>query len=186
MINQKNNLFFVFFALALTNFAVAQIDQSKGSFEDKFRQLDEAFPSPDLNRPATGEPGPAYWQQRADYKIKIKLDEKAKSVEGSELITYTNNSPLTLNYIWLQLDQNIFKKDSINNLTRPWSGGNKRVDFSTLRRQNFMDDFEGGFQELSIKVDGKKVNTNLVGTHVRINLNEPLGPDQSTDLEIDW
>ena len=186
MINQKNNLFFVFFALALTNFAVAQIDQSKGSFEDKFRQLDEAFPSPDLNRPATGEPGPAYWQQRADYKIKIRLDEKAKSVEGSELITYTNNSPLTLNYIWLQLDQNIFKKDSINNLTRPWSGGNKRVDFSTLRRQNFMDDFEGGFQELSIKVDGKKVNTNLVGTHVRINLNEPLRPDQSTDLEIDW
>ena len=61
----------------IANLNAHPVDQSKGIFEDKFRQLDEAFPSPDLNRPATGEPGPAYWQQRADYKIKIKLDEKA-------------------------------------------------------------------------------------------------------------
>ena len=125
MINQKNNLFFVFFALALTNFAVAQIDQSKGSFEDKFRQLDEAFPSPDLNRPATGQPRAANWQQRSDYKIKIKLDELAKSVEGLEFITYPNNSPLKLNYIWLQLDHYIFIKYSYNNLILLLCGGYK-------------------------------------------------------------
>ena len=101
---------FVIFA----NLSSAAIDQSKGSFEDKFRQLDEVYPSPNLSRPATGEPGPMYWQQRADYKIQIKLNEDTRSVEGSETITYTNNSPLTLKYIWLQLDQNIFAKESIN------------------------------------------------------------------------
>ena len=127
-----------------------------------------------------------YWQQRADYKIQIKLNEDTRSVEGSETITYTNNSPLTLKYIWLQLDQNIFAKESINNLTRPWGGGDSSVDFSTLRRQNFMDKFEGGFQELSIKINNKSPDTNLVGTHVRINLEQPLKPGESTSLDIEW
>ena len=179
--------FFLFFIFAgFTNLSFAVIDQSKGSFEDKFRQLDEVFPSPNLSRPATGEPGPMYWQQRADYKIQIKLNEDTRSVEGSETITYTNNSPLTLKYIWLQLDQNIFAKESINNLTRPWGGGDSSVDFSTLRRQNFMDKFEGGFQELSIKINNKSADTNLVGTHVRINLDQPLKPGESTSLDIEW
>ena len=182
----RNKFFFVIVFATLTNFSFAQIDQSKGAFEDKFRQLDEAFPSPNLARPATGEPGPSYWQQRADYKIKIKLDEATRSVSGSEIITYTNNSPLKLNYVWLQLDQNIFNKDSINNLTRPWWGGNKSVDFSTLRRQNFMDSFDGGFQKLSIKVNSEDAQINMVGTHVRINLDEPLVTGESIELEVDW
>ena len=182
-----NNKFFLFILFAsITNLSFAAIDQSKGSFEDKFRQLEEVFPSPNLSRPATGEPGPTYWQQRADYKIKVELDEDKRSVRGSETITYTNNSPLTLKYIWLQLDQNIFKKESINNLTRPWGGGESRVDFSTLRRQNFMDKFDGGFQELSIKINSKVASTNLVGTHVRINLEQPLKPGETTKLNIDW
>ncbi|MDA9332079.1 M1 family metallopeptidase [Gammaproteobacteria bacterium] len=179
--------FFLFFIFAgFTNLSFAAIDQSKGSFEDKFRQLDEVFPTPNLSRPSTGEPGPMYWQQRADYKIQIKLNEDTRSVEGSETITYTNNSPLTLKYIWLQLDQNIFAKESINNLTRPWGGGDSSVDFSTLRRQNFMDKFEGGFQELSIKINNKSPDANLVGTHVRINLEQPLKPGESTSLDIEW
>ena len=174
MIALRSKFFFAIALATLSNFSLSQIDQSKGLFEDKFRQLDEVFPSPNLNRPATGEPGPSYWQQKADYKIKIKLDEVSRNVQGSEVITYTNNSPLKLNYVWLQLDQNIFDKNSINNLTRPWWGGNKSVDFSTLRRQNFMDTFDGGFQELSIKINGKDTQVNLVGTHVRINLNACL------------
>ena len=186
MMKIKSKFFLLFIFVSFTNISFAAIDQSKGSFEDKFRQLDEFFPSPNLSRPATGEPGPMYWQQRADYKIQIKLNEDARSVEGSETITYTNNSPLALKYIWLQLDQNIFAKESINNLTRPWGGGDSSVDFSTLRRQNFMDKFEGGFQELSIKINNKSPDTNLVGTHVRINLEQPLKPGESTSLDIEW
>ncbi|MDA9131364.1 M1 family metallopeptidase [Gammaproteobacteria bacterium] len=186
MMKIKSKFFLFFIFASFTNLSFATIDQSKGSFEDKFRQLDEVFPSPNLSRPATGEPGPMYWQQRADYKIQIKLNEDARSVEGSETITYTNNSPLALKYIWLQLDQNIFAKESINNLTRPWGGGDSSVDFSTLRRQNFMDKFEGGFQELSIKINNKYPDTNLVGTHVRINLEQPLKPGESALLDIEW
>ena len=186
MMKTKSKFFLFFIFAGFTNLSFAAIDQSKGSFEDKFRQLDEVFPSPNLSRPSTGEPGPMYWQQRADYKIQIKLNEDTRSVEGSETITYTNNSPLTLKYIWLQLDQNIFAKESINNLTRPWGGGDSSVDFSTLRRQNFMDKFEGGFQELSIKINNKSPDTNLVGTHVRINLEQPLKPGESTSLDIEW
>ena len=186
MMKIKSKFFLFFIFASFTNLSFAAIDQSKGSFEDKFRQLDEFFPSPNLSRPATGEPGPMYWQQRADYKIQIKLNEDTRSVEGSETITYTNNSPLALKYIWLQLDQNIFAKESINNLTRPWGGGDSSVDFSTLRRQNFMDKFEGGFQELSIKINNKSPDTNLVGTHVRINLEQPLKPGESTSLDIEW
>ncbi|MDC1332750.1 M1 family metallopeptidase [Gammaproteobacteria bacterium] len=186
MMKIKSKFFLFFIFAGFTNLSFAAIDQSKGSFEDKFRQLDEVFPSPNLSRPATGEPGPMYWQQRADYKIQIKLNEDTRSVKGSETITYTNNSPLTLKYIWLQLDQNIFAKESINNLTRPWGGGESSVDFSTLRRQNFMDKFEGGFQELSIKINNKSPDTNLVGTHIRINLEQPLKPGESTSLDIEW
>ena len=186
MMKIKSKFFLFFIFAGFINLSLAAIDQSKGSFEDKFRQLDEVFPSPNLSRPATGEPGPMYWQQRADYKIQIKLYEDTRSVEGSETITYTNNSPLTLKYIWLQLDQNIFAKESINNLTRPWGGGDSSVDFSTLRRQNFMDKFEGGFQELSIKINNKSPDTNLVGTHIRINLEQPLKPGESTSLDIEW
>ena len=186
MIKAINKIFISIFLLSFIQLSSAEIDQSKGLFEDKFRQLDESFPSPNLSRPATGEPGPDYWQQRADYKIKIKLDETSRSVSGTETIKYTNNSPLTLNYIWIQLDQNIFKQDSINNLTRPWWGENKSVDFSTLRRQNFMDNFNGGFRDLSFKITNKVAQTFLVGTHIRLNLEKPLKPGGSTEINISW
>ena len=186
MIKTINKIFISIFLLSFIQLSSAEIDQSKGLFEDKFRQLDESFPSPNLSRPATGEPGPDYWQQRADYKIKIKLDENSRSVSGTETIKYTNNSPLTLNYIWIQLDQNIFKQDSINNLTRPWWGENKSVDFSILRRQNFMDNFNGGFRDLSFKINNKVAQTFLVGTHIRLNLEKPLKPGGSTEINISW
>ena len=186
MIKTINKIFISIFLLSFIQLSSAEIDQSKGLFEDKFRQLDESFPSPNLYRPATGEPGPDYWQQRADYKIKIKLDENSRSVSGTETIKYTNNSPLTLNYIWIQLDQNIFKQDSINNLTRPWWGENKSVDFSILRRQNFMDNFNGGFRDLSFKINNKVAQTFLVGTHIRLNLEKPLKPGGSTEINISW
>ena len=186
MIKTINKIFISIFLLSFIQLSSAEINQSKGLFEDKFRQLDESFPSPNLSRPATGEPGPDYWQQRADYKIKIKLDENSRSVSGTETIKYTNNSPLTLNYIWIQLDQNIFKQDSINNLTRPWWGENKSVDFSILRRQNFMDNFNGGFRDLSFKINNKVAQTFLVGTHIRLNLEKPLKSGGSTEINISW
>src|SRR5690349_11119030 len=83
-------------------------------FDDKFRQLDELLPTPTTTRTASGAPGHAYWQQRADYKLRATLDEAKRAITGSGTVTYHNNSPDTLSYLWVQLDQNMFRADSDN------------------------------------------------------------------------
>ena len=87
------------------------IQQTKGSFQDKFRQLDEVLPTPNAYRNASGQPGHQYWQQEVDYEIDVALDEDTQRISGTETIRYQNNSPDTLNYLWLQLDQNRFRND---------------------------------------------------------------------------
>src|SRR5436309_239077 len=82
--------------------------------DDKFRQLDELLPTPGVTRTASGAPGHAYWQQRADYTIRATLDEAKRAVSGAGTVTYHNNSPDTLSYLWVQLDQNMFRPDSDN------------------------------------------------------------------------
>ena len=79
---------------------------------NKFRQLNQEFSSPNIYRTASGAPGPAYYQQQADYKIDVELDDANKKIYGNEIITYTNNSPESLNYLWVQLDQNVRKNNS--------------------------------------------------------------------------
>jgi hypothetical protein len=73
-------------------------------------------------RAATGEPGPQYWQNRADYKLDVKLDESKNEISGSALISYTNNSPQTMDFVWMQLDQNLFKGDSRGSAIIPLAG----------------------------------------------------------------
>ena len=74
---------------------------------DKFKQLDQEIATPNLYRTASGYPGHGYWQNRADYTIDVKINDDEQNIEGFETITYTNNSPDNLNYLWVQLDQNI-------------------------------------------------------------------------------
>ena len=83
--------------------------------DDKFRQLEENLPTPNTYRTASGAPGHEYWQQQVNYKIDIAIDDKTQRLTGSESITYTNNSPDTLRYIWIQLDQNRLKRNSNTN-----------------------------------------------------------------------
>ena len=78
--------------------------------ESAFRRLE--LPTPNTVRTGSGAPGPGYWQQRVDYVIRATLDTAARAVRGEERITYTNNSPDTLRYLWLQLDQNLFNSES--------------------------------------------------------------------------
>ena len=79
----------------------------------KFRQLGALLPTPNIYRNAAGAPGHGYWQQRADYKIDVRLDERQRRVSASETITYTNGAPDGLSYLWLQLDQNRFNANSL-------------------------------------------------------------------------
>ena len=80
--------------------------------ENKFRQMKDLLATPNDQRTASGAPGPAYYQQQADYKMDIELDDENKKIYGSETKTYTNNSTDNLEYLWVQLDQNVRKKDS--------------------------------------------------------------------------
>ena len=79
---------------------------------NRFKQLYEEFATPNMYRSPNGAPGPAYYQQQADYDMNLILDDKAARLYGTETITYTNNSPDELEYLWVQLDQNVRARDS--------------------------------------------------------------------------
>ncbi|MEO0697074.1 MAG: M1 family metallopeptidase [Pseudomonadota bacterium] len=180
------------------------IEQTKGTFEDKFRQLDEVLPTPNTYRNAAGEPGHAYWQQEADYQIEVELDEENRRLSASETITYTNNSPDTLRYLWMQLDQNIFKPESMAELSNDFGGLGRRgpatvapgaeglnsppkLSFDELRRQQAYADNTYGYDiTRAVDVAGLPLSHTIVGTLMRIDLPAPLKPGQSTSFTIDW
>ena len=184
---------FVLLVMSVCGDALAQgIQQTKGTFEDKFRQLDEVLPTPNVYRNAAGAPGHEYWQQKVDYDIDVKLDENARRITASENITYTNNSPDSLRYLWLQLDQNIFKPDSIAELTRdfgqaPSADSAVQLSFGELRRQQSFADNQYGYDITSVvDADGNSLRRTIVGTLMRIDLPTPLEPGKSTRFRIDW
>jgi hypothetical protein len=185
-------------SIASTN---AAIKQSKGDFKDKFRQLDEVLPTPNVYRNAAGEPGHQYWQQQVDYQIKARLDEHKRRIESTETITYKNNSPDTLKYLWLQLDQNIFRNDSMAAMSSNFGGiGDRapaaragsmnkpaRLSLDHLRRQQFVDDNELGYEIKNISnKSGKALKHVIVGTNMRIDLPIPLKPGKTTTFTIDF
>ena len=92
--------------------------QNTNSGTDKFAQLETVLPTPNTYRTAIGAPGNDYWQQRADYDIKVTLDDAKQAITGRETITYTNLSPDVLPYLWVQLDQNICDQNSMTTATQ--------------------------------------------------------------------
>ncbi|MCC6399528.1 MAG: M1 family peptidase, partial [Flavobacteriales bacterium] len=95
-------------ALSLLVIGTALAQDSPRYGRDKFRQLDQELPTPNEQRTASGAPGHAYWQMKADYDITVEIDDASQKLTGTETITYHNQSPDKLEYLWLQLDQNIF------------------------------------------------------------------------------
>lgn len=117
-------------------------------------------------RSASGKPGPAYWQNKSSYKIQVKLDEKLRKISGNVQVTYTNNSPETLDFIWFQLDQNLFKSDSRGQYTIP---------LTNSRYGNSTEIFEGGYKLSNIHINhSKDVDYFISDTRMRINLPNPL------------
>ena len=165
-------------------------------FDDKFRQLDELLPTPGAVRTASGAPGHAYWQQRADYTMRASLDEANRSLTGSGTITYHNNSPDTLKYLWLQLDQNIYKKDSGARTTaalpsrEAWAqarGPEQGVKFDTIRTLLTGDSFDGGYKISNVRDGGgRPLKYTINGTMMRIDLPTPLKPGARVSFGLDW
>lgn len=166
----------LFFPIVLSVFSV--------SAQTKFAQLDIELPTPNEYRTAAGAPGHAYYQQKADYKMNLILDDEKQIIRGEEIITYTNNSPDVLEYLWLQLDQNIFKPDSDSKLIAV----EKMEDFQSIRDvERKLMVFEGGFNIESVStVNGEKMRYAINKTMMRIDPAKPLGPKQSISFKIKW
>jgi hypothetical protein len=165
-------------------------------FDDKFRQLDELLPTPSAIRTASGAPGHAYWQQRADYTIRATLDEPKRAISAAETVTYHNNSPDTLSYLWLQLDQNLFTPGSDNRtsatvLSRDaWSKGSAEKDgmrFDAMRSILESRTFQGGFNITSVKgADGRPLKFVINKTMMRIDMPQGLKPGAKFVFSVEW
>ncbi|HVP70260.1 MAG TPA: hypothetical protein VMS45_02985, partial [Gemmatimonadaceae bacterium] len=132
---------------------------------DAFARIDRMdWPGPNRYRSASGQPGSDYWQQRADYDIAVTLDTTARSIQGRETITYTNNSPDTLTFIWLQLDQNLYRQGSI--------GSAINADEARWSSRGFL----GGFEIRNLTVNGKAAVPTVDDTRMRVKLAQPLAP----------
>ena len=164
--------------------------QTKGAFDDKFRQLEVDLPTPNTYRAASGAPGESYWQQQADYAINASLDEAKKRITATGTITYRNNSPHALSYIWLQLDQNIFKQDSVTRRTArapaPTAAGDA-LTVGTLRQLQSLSETPHGFEIQSVTDGGSKgLRYTVNDTMMRIDLSTPLAPRASTVIKLAW
>lgn len=152
---------YVFLGLALLLSTVV-LAQSKYSAHELFHPLWNYGPVSSA-RSAAGVPGPGYWQNSADYKIAVSLDDVANKITGDVEITYKNNSPDKLPFLWLQLDQNSFNTQSRGGKTTPISGGR----FGNLA-------FDGGYKIESVTIDGKPANFIVEDTRMQIRLAAPL------------
>ena len=141
----------MFFKLNKINFTAIALCIASSLFSQenlnnsKFKQLHEELPTPNVYRTASGAPGHEYYQQTADYLIDVDLDEINNIIHGKETITYTNNSPDVLSYLWLQLDQNIRAKNSHGQLTSTSSMGNE-MSFGSIKGMHDRMNFDGGFK----------------------------------------
>ncbi len=154
---------------------------------NKFEQLGTILPTPNEYRTASGAPGPKYWQQRCDYDIKCDLDEANLKLTGSETVTYYNNSPDMLTYLWLQLDEN--QHSNMNNANYQTSSAMQRqaTDASLDRMQGEKDD--NGFGDKITKLTdamGKSLHYTVNKTMMRIELPTPLKPGQKFVFNVDW
>ncbi|WP_412546018.1 M1 family metallopeptidase [Maricaulis sp. MIT060901] len=175
------------------------IRQTSSDWRDAFRQMeDEDWPTPNDERRATGAPGPAYWQQQVDYVIEARLDENSHVITGAATVTYTNNAPDTLDFLWFHLDQNRFRPDSIAVMTETIGGGERassrlgRISTDGIAARAFNRRRlvrENGYGQNITGVtaaDGETLEFTIVDTLMRVDLETPLETGDSVTFTIDW
>jgi hypothetical protein len=181
----------LFFILPVALFAQESVTtlnpKHQGQYDtNKFSQMYDLLATPNMFRTASGAPGPAYYQQQADYKIDIELDDKKAKLSGSETITYYNNSPDSLEYLWIQLDQNQASEDSESPLAE-----SDKMD-QTYPASSFANKFlekglDRGFNLEYVKdANGKAMSYTVNHTMMRINLASPMKPNSRISFSIKW
>ena len=157
----------------------------------KFRQLGQELPTPNVYRTASGAPGHEYYQQRADYDMSITLDDETQRIYGEETITYTNNSPDELRYLWVQLDQNMRAQNSTTQQIKTGGifnqrGATAQTAFNQLKNNQFYD-FDGGFKLAYVKTtSGANLPYTVNNTMMRVDLPTPLRQGQKFSFKIKW
>ena len=157
-------LFFILFAMAFSSFGQEEsksIYDSHALFSPLFYATGET-----ITRAATGEPNAGYWQNRADYQISAALNEDTHEIKGSVTITYKNNSPHALPFLWLQLDQNLFNKLSRGQARMPLGSKSRYGDAKS--------DFNGGYTLSAVQVNDGAANYIVNDTRMQIRLAKPL------------
>ena len=173
--------------LALAAFAL----NAQNVNTSKFRQLGQELPTPNVYRTASGAPGHEYYQQRADYDMSITLDDETQRIYGEETITYTNNSPDELRYLWVQLDQNMRAQNSMTQQIQTGGifnerGGTPQTAFNQLKNSQFYD-FDGGFKLAYVQtVSGANLPYTVNNTMMRVDLPTPLRQGQKFSFKIKW
>lgn len=187
----KKNFLFSAALVVVTSFVVAQETKTEerkpGHYnENKFRQMYEEMATPNMFRTASGAPGPAYYQQKADYKISVELDDKNTKLFGTETITYQNNSPENLEYLWVQLDQNMRAPESKTPLVES-QRMSPALTPQGFTKQFMEEPFQGGFHVEYVKdAKGNAMSHTINQTMMRINLAQPLKAGDKMVFSIKW
>ncbi|WP_395053341.1 M1 family metallopeptidase [Flavobacterium sp.] len=177
---------YLLFSVGIFAQETPKVIQSSEKNSDKFKQMYDLLATPNMYRTASGAPGPEYYQQQADYKIDIELDDKNTKLYGNETVTYTNNAKESLDYIWMQLDQNQQSRKSLSpliesNKTDPASG------VQGFSRKYLEEDFDGGFNLEYVKdALGKAIPYTVNQTMMRIELPKPLKKGEKFIFSIKW
>lgn len=153
---------------------------------NRFKQLYEEFSTPNVYRSPNGAPGPEYYQQQADYVMDIRLDDKTSRLYGEETITYTNNSPDALEYLWVQLDQNVRARDSKSPLIES-SGATPAVPAGSFVNTYMGEGFDGGFKIEHVKdKSGNPLPHTINRTMMRVEMPKHLKTGEKFVFSIKW
>jgi len=170
----------------MTSFVLSAQVQQGHTNQNKFRQLYDQFADPNKYHNASGAPGVEYYQQKVDYVMNVELDDENSRLYGEETITYTNNSPDQLPYLWLQLDQNIRRKDSPA-LEKNGSGSSFTEMPSSFVSSYVKDPFDGGFNiDWVMDAQNKPLPYKINQTMMRVDLPRPLAPGDVYVFKIKW
>ncbi|MCZ8332033.1 MAG: M1 family metallopeptidase [Flavobacterium sp.] len=186
----KTNPILVTILLLTTSLLTAQeVKKEAKSTErnpDKFKQMYDLLATPNMYRTASGAPGPEYYQQQADYKIDLELDDKNAKLFGQETVTYTNNAKESLDYLWMQLDQNQQSRKSLSPLVQN-SVTDPAMSPKGFSRTYLEEKFDGGFNIEYLKdATGKPMNYTINQTMMRIELPKPLKHGEKISFSIKW
>ncbi|MFX0557355.1 M1 family metallopeptidase [Maribacter sp. CXY002] len=189
MIRLKYALASVLFLFAAVSFAQEEGEQKREpghTNQSTFKQLYEEFATPNTYRSASGAPGPDYYQQQADYVMDIMLDDKNAKIFGTETITYTNNSPDDLEYLWVQLDQNVRAKDSKAPL-RDGGGVPLAEQPGSFASKYMGEPFDGGFNIDYVKDNsGNNLPYTINFTMMRVDIPSPLKSGEKYSFSVKW